>query len=76
MINDFLLIPIVGAALSGIIQFLKTKYGTDAVTTKVGTIILATAVGIIYTIFQGTEYWATILGILASASTVYAFFLK
>lgn len=69
-------IAIVGAILSGIIQFTKAKLGTSSNQTKIVTVVLALVVGAVIYLFQSTEYWETALGILASASTVYAFLLK
>lgn len=76
MINDFLGIAIVGAALSGIVDFLKVKFGTSSNTTKAITIALSIVLGGIYVMLEGTPAWTTILGVLAAASTVYALILK
>lgn len=76
MIENFLGIGIVGAALSGIIQFIKVKWETSGLKVKLLTILLSVLVGWLYVALQGTPIWATILGVLAAASTVYAFFLK
>ena len=75
-INDFLGIAIVGAALSAIVEFIKNKYGTASWVTKLLTVVLAILVGTGYYFLQGTGLLTTILGVLAAASTVYAYFLK
>lgn len=75
-INDFLGIAVVGGALSAVIEFIKAKFGITSETTKLLTIALAVVVGAVYTFLQDTAYWTTILGVLASASTVYALFIK
>ncbi len=75
-INDFLGIAIVGAALSLLIQWIKIKLGTTGVATKAVTLLLAVVVGGLYWALQGTVLWESILGILAAASTVYAFFIN
>lgn len=76
MIEDILGIGIVGAFLSLVIQYLKNKFGTDSLKTKAMTVVLAVLVGTVYVLFRATEWWATVLSVLAAASTVYAFFLK
>jgi len=75
-INIFLQIGIVGVALSGLIQFIKTKFITDPNTTKLLTIALAIVVGTLFYVLKSTPLWPTILGILGAASMVYAFLLK
>lgn len=74
--NDLLGITIVGAALSAIIEGIKSRYGTSSWATKVLTILLSIVVGLVYVWLAGTGVWVSILGVLAAASTVYAFFLK
>lgn len=74
--NDFLGIAVVGAALSGLIEWLKTTFRTTSLGTKLLTIVLAIVIGALYVWLHGTPVWSTILGVLAAASTVYAFLLK
>lgn len=69
-------IAIVGAILSGIVQWAKKKWGTEGLQTKILTVVLALIVGALVFFFEGTTYWQAVIGILASASTVYAFFWK
>lgn len=69
-------IAIVGAALSFLVQWLKNAFGTEAWQTKLITVVLALVVGGLIYLFQNTAYWETAVGILAAASTVYAFLLK
>ena len=75
-IATFLEIGIVGIGLSLIIQFIKAKFGTESLTTKGLTVGLAVAAGTVWVLFSGAAWFATVLGILAAASTFYAFFLK
>lgn len=74
--HSFLSIGIVGAALSYATQWLQDKYGVEGNQTRViaigGSVVLGAAVWFL----QGTEIWASILGVLAAASTVYAFVFK
>lgn len=69
-------IAIVGAILSGAVQIIKNKYGTSGNKTKALTVGLALFVGALIYFFQETAYWESVIGILAAASTVYAFLLK
>lgn len=62
--------------LSLFIQWIKDKLGTDSLGTKLLTVGLALLVGGLIYFFQDTAYWETAIGVLAAASTVYAFFLK
>lgn len=75
-IDNFLAIGIVGVFLSLAIQIIKKVFGTSNSKTKVITIILAVAVGSFYYFLKDTIYWQTIVGVLASASTVYALFFN
>jgi hypothetical protein len=72
VLNQFLSIGIVGAALSMGIQWLQDKYGVAGKETRLisigGSVLLGGAVWFL----QGTEIWASILGVLGAASTVYA----
>lgn len=76
MINDFLGIAIVGAALSASFQWLKQYFGDNAYLMKLYVIALSIIVGWGYVYFRETVMWETILGVLASASAVYALFFK
>ena len=71
-VQAFLSIGIVGAAMSYGIQMLQDKFGVEGSQTKaisiVGSIVLGGAIWFL----QGTEVWASILGVLAAASTAYA----
>lgn len=74
--QDFLSIAIVGSALAIAIQFIKTKYGIESTKTKVITLGLSVVLGGAVYFLSQTPWWQTILGVLASASTFWAFFLK
>ena len=75
-IADFLSISVVGVGLSLLIGFLKAKFGTETTKTKALTLLLSVLVGGLYFFIRDTVWYKTILGVLASASTFYAFFLK
>lgn len=73
---SFLEIGIVGALLSGLIQLLKKKFGTESTETKMLTIVLALLVGGVMHLLQGTGYWEGFIQFLMAASTVYALFIN
>lgn len=75
-VQDFLGIAIVGAALSLVIQIIKNKLGPTSNATRLITLALSVLIGAAYWFLRDTNLWQTILGVLAAASTVYAFFLK
>lgn len=71
-VQAFLSIGIVGATLSLAIQYLQDRYGVAGSETKLISIVGSVVLGGIIWVLQGTEIWASILGVLAAASTVYA----
>ena len=74
---QFLQIAIVGVVTSGIVQLIKNKFGTSSNGTKALVIGLSLVFGIgIYFLQQNVELYQAVLGILATASTVYAFVVK
>ncbi len=74
--QDFLMIGAVGVALSLIVEFIQNKYGTGSSKTRGLVLVLAVVFGGIYTLLKDTIWWTTILGVLGSASTVYAMFFS
>lgn len=74
--NDFLMIGIVGVAVSFLVEFIQNQYGTNSAKTRGISIGLAVLLGGIYTILKDTVWWTTILGVLGSASTVFAMFFS
>ncbi len=75
-ITEILAITIVGAALSIVIQIIKTQFGTESGATKLLTLGLAVVVGGLYVWIRSTPYFETALLVLTSASAVYALVLK
>lgn len=75
-LSDFLAIGIVGATLSLAIQYFKNKWGVEAWLTRGLTVFLALGIGAGYWVIRDTAYFPTVVGILTSASTVWALFLK
>lgn len=70
--QQFLAIPIVGVAFSAAIQWLQNKYGVEGNKTRAiaiaGSVVLG---GIVYAL-SSLPIWLPIVGILMSASTMYA----
>ncbi len=75
-VQQFLAIGIVGAALSAAIQWLQAKYGVGGGKTRAIAIIGSIVLGGGVWYLSGTAMWASILGVLAAASTVYAMFFS
>ena len=75
-IQTFLEIGIVGTALSFIVEGIKAKWGPSSMTTKGITLLLALGLGAAIYFLSGTAIWLAIVGVLAAASTVYAFFFR
>lgn len=73
---EILEIAIVGTALSFLIQFIKGLFGTESNTTKWLTLLLSVILGAGIFFFSGTAFWQASIGVLAAASTVYAFLLE
>lgn len=74
--DDFLGISIVGAIVSFIIQYTKKWAETTGWGSKFVAIGTSIVIGTVYYALRQTGWLETTLGILASASTVYAFILK
>lgn len=75
-INEILSIGVVGAILSGVVAMVKSKFGIEGYQTKILTVLLAVLVGGAYVWIRSTPYFQTILGVLMTSSTVYAFLRK
>lgn len=64
---------IVGVGFSLAIQFIKTKFGTTSNVTKAITFFGSIALGAAVYFLSALPIWANIIGVLAAASTTYAF---
>ena len=73
---DFMGILVVGTLLSLLVQYLKKKFGTDTMGTKLMTIGLSIAIGAGYYFLRDTALLQTLIGVLTAASAVYALILK
>ena len=72
-IQGLLNIAVVGAILSVVIESLGQVFATRPQITKILTLVLCLVVGSLFVWLKGTPYFATVMLVLASASTVYAF---
>lgn len=74
--DDFLGIAIVGIIAALIIEGINKLVKPESTLAKGITVVASIVIGGLYFLFKDTIWWQTMLGVLASASTVYAFFLK
>lgn len=75
-VNELLSIGIVGVVVSLAVEWIQRKYGTGSTTTKALSILISVLVGGAYFLIRNTAWWIPMLGILGSASTVYALFFS
>lgn len=76
-VEQLLSIGIVGALLSVALEWLKAKYAMDSKEARIITIVGAVVLGtIVWALQMNAVLWQTIIGILATASTVYAIVIK
>lgn len=76
MEQDFTQILVVGVAISLSMEFLRSKVGRNPELMRFVVVLASIAAGTVYWFLRDTNLWQTILGILGSASTFYAVFLK
>ena len=75
-LNVVLQIGIVGGFVSLLMQLIKAKYGPTSITSKFIVVALSLIFGAGYVFLKDTSYWPTVLLILLSSSTIYAFFIN
>jgi hypothetical protein len=75
-IEELLSLSIVGAILSLIIQFVKTKISAEPNVVKAFTIVLSLLIGSFYYLLSDTEFFVAVIGILTTSSTVWALLIK
>jgi hypothetical protein len=73
---EFLEIMIVGVGLSAIVEIIKSQFGVNGTKTKVVLIALALLMGAMMYFLSGTTYYQAVLGMLGTASMVYAFIIR
>lgn len=69
-------IGILGITASLIMEWIKSKWGPTSTTSKFIIIALSLVLGTIYVLIKDTQFFITVLAILAAASLIYAFFMK
>lgn len=73
-IQEILNLGIMGGITSMLLELITSYMGKTA--SKVATVLLSLVVGSVYVLFADASWFATVLGVLVSASTAYAFFIK
>ena len=71
--DDFLGIALVGVVLSIAFEFIQRRFEMGSTASKTAIVALSVVVGGGYYFVRETSLYEPILGVLASASTVYAF---
>lgn len=74
--DEFLSIGIVGAFLSLGVEYLQARFGASSKEAKGIAIIGSVLLGSAMWYLSSTPYLASVLGVLASASTMYAMFFS
>lgn len=69
-------IGIIGVVASLIMEGIKKYFGTSGFESKVAVVVVSLIGGAVYYFLKDTGMWTSFMGILATASTFYAFFLK
>ena len=74
--SDFLLLPIVAAVVSTVVQVIKNSVGTSRTWTIITVVALSIAAGFLYSSFRDTAVWQTALQITVYANAVYGFVIS
>lgn len=74
--NEFLVLPLVGAIVSVVVQLIKVNVGTYGMRTIALAAALSVVAGGIYFLLAGTVFWQDALKILVYANAVYGFVIK
>lgn len=75
-INNFIGISVVGGLLSFAFEMIKTKLPVSPEYKRGAILLLSVALGTGYWALFNSVWYQTVIGVLASASTFYALFLK
>lgn len=67
---------LIGAIVSGIVQYIKKITGSNTTATLMVVAIMSLIAGAVYYYLVGTGYWEIFLKILVSAGAIYAFVVK
>lgn len=71
--TNVILLPIVGAAVSALVQLIKSSVGTSRSWTILVVFGLSLVAGGIYYAFRGTMFWSDAIQILLYANAIYGF---
>jgi hypothetical protein len=74
--ENFLDITLIGIIASLIIEGINRLWQFDSLKAKVATIVVSIVLGAFYFFMRNSNVWQDIIGILTTASAIYAFFLK
>ena len=74
--QDFLSIGLVGVIVWSLTEFVSRKFNVGGTQAKLVAVGLSVAFGTLVVVLQQTQYWPTIVGVLTTASTIYAMLLK
>lgn len=75
--NDIMSLAIVGAAVSVVLEFLKSVTEGHSTAVKIASVItLSLVAGTLYSVFKDTSYWASALNILVWANAIYSLLIK
>lgn len=70
------MIEIIGAVVSLIVQYLKTRYGTGDIRTLIILITISILAGAVYVLASPTEYWPVVVRIVETAAAIYVIFIR
>ncbi len=77
MQTDFTSVVILGVLTSGIVQFIKNRFGTDSNKTKLVLVAISLILGGAYFFIQSNEYLLqVVISIVGIASAIYSLFIK
>lgn len=75
-LQNLLGIGIVGGIVTLLVDAVKAKAGNRPNVVKGITIVFSLMFGTVYVLIRETSWFPTVLSVLASATTIWAFFLK
>jgi hypothetical protein len=67
---------VIGALASLVVQFLKTKLGTDTFGTMLAVLMISFVGAATYVLLVDTAIWPTLLQVIITAGAFYAYIIK
>jgi hypothetical protein len=67
---------IIGVMVSTLVQYLKVKFGTESLITKLIVVGLSIAVGLVYFLVKDTQFYQSTLLVLVFAGAFYTYILQ